>query len=385
MVLELRPLGVTCNLACDYCYQTPQRDAGNLTRPYDLDAMLAAVEQRNQPFSLFGGEPLLLRLEDLERIWRVGFERFGHNAVQTNGTLITTEHLELFRRYNVTVGVSVDGPAALNNARWTHNLERTRLATEATHQAIRRLCREHRPPGLIVTLHRGNATSDHLPSMATWMRELDALGIRSVRLHPLEIDSPSVRERYALSAQDNTDAILFFARLQDELNLRFDIIDEMRALLLGRDKTTSCVWRACDPYTTPAVTGIEGDGGSSNCGRTNKDGVDFLKADTIGFERYLMLYQTPQKHGGCQGCRFFLMCKGQCPGTAIDGDWRNRTEHCAIWTSIFTHIETALVEEDLEPLSVSAHRTAVETQLVQAWEQQLNPAIEDLLAHELHK
>ena len=27
MSIELRPLGVACNLACHYCYQNPQRDA----------------------------------------------------------------------------------------------------------------------------------------------------------------------------------------------------------------------------------------------------------------------------------------------------------------------------------------------------------------------
>ena len=61
---------------------------------------------------------------------------------------------------------------------------------------------------------------------------------------------------------------------------------------------------------------------SSNCGRTNKDGVDYLKSDHQGYERYIALYNTPHEHGGCKGCRFFLMCKGQCPGTAIDGDWQ---------------------------------------------------------------
>ena len=83
--------------------------------------------------------------------------------------------------------------------------------------------------------------------------------------------------------------------------------------------------------TTRAVQGIEGTGRLSNCGRTNKDGVDFVKAATPGYERYIALYQTPQDQGGCSGCRFFIFCKGQCPGTAMNGDWRNKTEHCDLW------------------------------------------------------
>ena len=67
-------------------------------------------------------------------------------------------------------------------------------------------------------------------------------------------------------------------------------------MLLGQDQSTTCVWNACDPYTTRAVQGIEGHGQRSNCGRTNKDGIDFVKADREGFERYLALYPRP-------GCR----------------------------------------------------------------------------------
>ena len=59
MSVELRPLGVACNIQCQYCYQNPERDAGNVARSYDLDAMKAAVEREGGPFTLFGGEALL--------------------------------------------------------------------------------------------------------------------------------------------------------------------------------------------------------------------------------------------------------------------------------------------------------------------------------------
>ena len=75
MTLELRPLGVTCNINCLYCYQNPQRDAGNYGRPYDLEAMKQAVEAYNQPFTLFGGEALLVPEEDLEDLAEPLFAR----------------------------------------------------------------------------------------------------------------------------------------------------------------------------------------------------------------------------------------------------------------------------------------------------------------------
>ncbi len=101
MAVELQPLGVSCNVRCRYCYQNPLRDAGDPARSYDLEKMKAAVEAEGGPFVLFGGEPLLLPAKDLEELWAWGLERYGANAVQTNGVLIGDRHLHLFERYHV--------------------------------------------------------------------------------------------------------------------------------------------------------------------------------------------------------------------------------------------------------------------------------------------
>jgi radical SAM protein with 4Fe4S-binding SPASM domain len=204
--------------------------------------------------------------------------------------------------------------------------------------------------------------------MHAWVQQLEAMGITSIRLHALEVEDDNVRAAYALSAEENVAAFSSFARLERELTtLCFDVFDDIRNLLLGTDDQTTCVWNACDPYTTRAVRGVEGNGQSSNCGRTNKDGIDFVKASTEGFERYLALYHTPQQHGGCSGCRFFVMCKGQCPGTAIDGDWRNRTEHCDMWKALFRHFEDELLDAGPIPVSASPERAEIEAGFLELW------------------
>jgi radical SAM protein with 4Fe4S-binding SPASM domain len=377
MTVELRPLGVKCNIQCQYCYQNPQRDAGNFERGYDLEKMKAAAAREGQAFSLFGGEPLLLPEEDLEDLWSWGLERFGRNAVQTNGTLITDSHIRLFKKYNVSVGISIDGPGAFNDVRWTGSIERTRAATDATQRSIERVLAEGVRLSLIVTLHRCNATRDKLPTMRSWFARLDQLGLKAARLHVLEVESQAIRAKYGLTVEENVEALLSLYELERcELKaLSFDLFRDMRNLLLGEDEGVSCVWRACDPYTTRAVRGIEGDGRRSNCGRTNKDGIDFTKADVESFDRYVALYLTPQEHGGCEGCRFFLMCKGQCPGTAIDGDWRNRSEYCEVWKQLFTHLEKSLREEGRETVSMRADRPALESLVVEAWASGQNMSI----------
>ena len=63
----------------------------------------------------------------------------------------------------------------------------------------------------------------------------------------------------------------------------------------------------------------------------------------------------------------FLMCKGQCPGTAIDGDWRNRTEHCLIWKALFEHFENEIREEGKEQVLPDEVRSELEAGFVKAW------------------
>jgi uncharacterized protein len=380
MGTEVRPLGVKCNITCLYCYQNPIRDAANRVPPYDIDAIEKAILQSGTEFTLFGGEPLLVPIEDLSRLWKLGFDRFGKNGIQTNGTLITDAHIELFRKFNVHVGLSIDGPGELNDLRWSHSLARTRSLTDNTISAIQLLRAAGISTSIIITLSRCNASKERLPRLIEWVRWLDGIGITSARLHTLEIDHPAIGKDYALTSPEYIEVYSTFDVLEKTLRgLRFDVLRDMRNMLLGNDRHVTCVWGACDPMATRAVQGIEGRGQTSNCGRTNKEGIEFIKADRSGFERQVALYNTKHSDGGCQGCRFFLMCKGQCPGTAINGDWRNRSEECELWYGLFEKLEAEMVCSGQTPLSKDdVLRPRIEGYMLDEWSAGRNPNIQDV-------
>ena len=63
------------------------------------------------------------------------------------------------------------------------------------------------------------------------------------------------------------------------------------------------------------------------------------------------------------------MCKGQCPGTSIDGDWRNRTEHCDLWKGLFRTLEEQMLDAGEVPLSASPERKAIEGAFLELWAQ----------------
>jgi len=381
MSLEVRPLGVKCNIQCEYCYQDPQRVPGVQTKGYDLSKIKQAVLNEGGPFTLFGGEPLLIPFRDLAELVEWGWKKFGVTYIQSNGSLLTQRHIDLFKRYNVRVGLSLDGPDELNDVRRSGDLARTRKMTERSQAALESLCQQGMRPSVIVTLHRGNASRDRIPRLLKWLLDLDGLGIRNVRLHLLEVDDERIRNTYALSDSENVAALAAIASFQPRFeHLTFDTFSDMYQLLSASPVGTTCVWNACDPYSTPAVRGIEGQGQRSNCGRTNKDGIDFIKSSDEGFERYIALYQTPQADGGCAGCRFFLMCKGQCPGTAIDGDWRNRTEQCATWFQLFSALELEMEVAGEHPVSRHPLLREAEQLVVKGWTEARNTPLVDAFA-----
>ena len=371
MTVEMRPLGVRCNLGCEYCYQEPERLSGNDRGRYSIEAMIATADEHDTRFSVFGGEPLLVPIRDLERIWRFGLHRFGQNGIQTNGTLITERHYELFQKYKVHVGFSIDGPDELNAVRASRSKSRTTLElTRRSCDWLRRCLSENLvSASLIVTLTRSNAAPDRRDRLLRWLSDLDGQGLKSARIHLLESEDDQIRKKWGLTPQENIEVLDQICALGKELkNIQFDILSDIRKLLLGRSNDVTCVWNSCDFLNTRAVQGIESDGSSSNCGRTNKEGVDYVKADGQSFERSLALYFTPQTEGGCNGCRWFAFCRGHCPGTAIDQDWRNRTEHCEVWKHLFERVEDDLLSAGIQPISDDlGQREALEWSLLRQW------------------
>lgn len=393
MSIEVRPVGVTCQLACTYCYEEGMRQEQRHHR-YDRQAVLSAIDklQSSQYFSLFGGECLILPLKDIEELLSISYKKFGRSGLQTNGALITPEHIEVFAKYKTHVGISLDGPDELNDSRWAGTLDATRKQTERTHWAIRALVNkskeyEHLLPSLIITLHAGNCSAERFPRFVEWLYELDSMGIRYINLHLMEMDYKA--DTLYLPQEEIADRLIDIWNISHTFkNLKISKFEEILKLLQGDTNNVVCHWKPCDPWNTASVQGIENDGSTSHCSRTNKDGKNWLPAEGSGvkdqyaqflnhpgaahFERQLALYVTPQEYGGCQDCQYWLMCFGQCPGEGeksgdSTGDWRKRSTYCAAFKKLFAEGERRLKLVNITPLSEHPNRRRMETELYQLW------------------
>ena len=355
----------------------------------DFDKVTAAVTARRDKagFSLFGGEPLLAPLATLERLWAWGHLQYGQNGVQTGGRPMSEDIYALVRKYNVNLSFSIDGPGECNDARRAGTLAQTREATAHSCAWLERALQDGYANGIIVTLHRMNGSADRLPLLLAWLRKLRHFGLKNVNVHALELDGAA----HTL-ALPTTQAINAMVQLWDacrEASINMAPFDDMLAMLRGKDRwrwsdgtegSVGCTWTACDPMTTPAVQGIEADGSSTMCQRVNKTRTVWTPGKPGPLVRQLVLRATPFEDGGCKGCRQMITCKGQCPGTAIGGDWRKRSNDCGLWKGLLEYLEGWLGEHGEQPVTLLPNRDEIEQRMVEWWKRGRVVTIADVLA-----
>ena len=140
-----------CNIDCSYCYWF--RDAAVYDKPKLMSAevlqqLLLRIEEHitehglvDLPIILHGGEPLLWGVENFSHFAEACAaisSRTGSAipiAVTTNGVLIDDRWLDCFEAHDISVAISLDGPAHI------HDLHRKTFQGGGTHEAVARAAR----------------------------------------------------------------------------------------------------------------------------------------------------------------------------------------------------------------------------------------------------
>lgn len=361
-----------CNLGCEYCYEEPDRELKQeqIDNEYDLDLIFERLEQFKESRDgsevpgMHGGEPLLLRDEDLESIFKWIHENYDGRGthIQTNGTLLTENHIRMFADYNVSVGISMDGPAELNESRVARSggEDVTDSMTERTQEAIKQLV-EHPDVscGVIVVVTETNCgTDERLEKLLEWMDWLNKHDVGG-HYNPA-IPYEDVQEDLSVSPERLKEVYLRTWEWQKEEDYRrWNPMREFQDNLLGL-RLSNCVNAKCDVYNAKAAQIVKGDGNTTGCGKTWAtvgDGVPFLQGDSTNNEyqeteeRYEMLKQLPgpyteevqngeiEDQGGCKGCRYWNGCQGGCPSAGLEYDYRNRVRWCPAVYALYETIE----------------------------------------------
>ena len=163
MTLRLAVLQPTslCNLDCRYCYVSGRRDPARMDDATLAAALGAVLRSRLLDPTVtvlwHAGEPLAAGRDHYERAFALVAEQRPDDvevrlSIQTNATLINDRWVELFVAHDVSVGVSVDGPA------WLHDRQRQSLSGRGSHaqtmRGLRLLQAAGRPVGALCVLTR---------------------------------------------------------------------------------------------------------------------------------------------------------------------------------------------------------------------------------------
>jgi len=177
-----------CNLKCKYCYvegsTAPQfchQSMDNTTFEKTMDCLERIVSKSNKKklnFIFYGSEPLMAKdlvTRSLERITHI-CEKTGTKPefnITTNGTLLDDQILETFKKYNVQVSVSLDGPKEANDQmRITHEDKGT---FEKISSSLKRLNEKEIPFGISCTIGPHNV--DILRENIELFKKLGAVSI----------------------------------------------------------------------------------------------------------------------------------------------------------------------------------------------------------------
>ncbi|MBW4551273.1 MAG: GRRM system radical SAM/SPASM domain protein [Aphanocapsa sp. GSE-SYN-MK-11-07L] len=131
-----------CNLDCDYCYlpdrQSKKTLSLDLLEPIFKNIFASRFLTEDFTVCWHAGEPLavpiqfyetaLTKIAELDQAFNLQRYQIGQ-SIQTNATLINQDWCDLFQKYQVSVGVSLDGPAFVHDA---HRKTRSGLGTHAS-------------------------------------------------------------------------------------------------------------------------------------------------------------------------------------------------------------------------------------------------------------
>ena len=189
--LMAKPIGPLCNLDCGYCFYLEKE---NLYPPRERFRMqddvleayvqryIAAVAAPEVEFTWQGGEPTLSGLEFFERA--VALQRLHaqgkaiRNTLQTNGTLLDDAWGVFLKRENFLVGVSLDGPRALNDV--SRPDKRGRSSYDDTVRGLAVLARHGVDFNVLVTVSSANA--GHALEI---YRHLKEIGAQFIQFNPV--------------------------------------------------------------------------------------------------------------------------------------------------------------------------------------------------------
>ncbi|MDA9474134.1 hypothetical protein XI03_06325 [Bradyrhizobium sp. CCBAU 65884] len=357
-----------CNIACKYCYMYFRGDESYKSTSRRISRETVAVlglriNEYIEEYGLehvivtfHGGEPLLVgkryfkeMLDELLSICSA--DRLGF-TVQTNGTLLDNEWIELLARYKVNVGISLDGPRLIND-RWRVDHKGKGTYAEATRGLVlAQSAADLRFRGVITVIDPSISGREYYEFMTSEL----CVERMNILLPDADHDTMSTYVKSSLNEFSSFLMELFDEWWKDypRTNIRFfeDIINK----IVGADASSDLVGSA---ECRSIIIDSDGDIEAHDVSRINKSGAHFefnVHRDSISrvfddptFKKLNQTERVPQK---CSECPVYNICRsGFVPHRySRENGYNNPSIYCEVLFNLIYHIYFKLLTDGCSPM-----------------------------------
>ncbi len=335
-------LTTKCNLKCAYCYRGDKYffqeifcdDSRRMSRAVIKKILLHAGESgMNFHIQLTGGEPTL----EPELIKWTGDLIQKHNfpasiGIQTNGTLIDTFMIKLFKKYNIEVGVSLDGSYDIQ--------EKLRGRSDLTFKGLKLLSDSRFPFQVTCVVTEHNAINlDQLALLLGSFTSVRGIGFDLLVCKGRAVKGDCV---YPCSKNDLKSGIKKFMQALAYVNKkRLNPIKIRELETLKRSYELKKSTSFCYALTDQAIA-VHPDGRVYPCAQLIDDPV-FVLGNTVEealtyeqqYRNKDILKTCTLENDYCASCSVFGFCPGDCPARLYYNDDDSAHLACVMYQTMW--------------------------------------------------
>jgi uncharacterized protein len=342
-----------CNLRCKYCYIEEGAERGRMsqeTLQNTMEQVSEASGDEEAHFIWHGGEPLLIGLDFFKRAAAISHElreRGNHisNGIQSNGTLVTEELLDLIEREkDFYLGFSIDGPEAVNNKTRVH--ANGEGAFKDIFRGIKMAKNRNASVGggAIAVVNKHNLP--HLDKIYDFFNQ-ERIGLKLNHIINATDTTLGISPMEYATAMNQ----LFDRWINDYQAIEIDPFSQIIGNFMTGRPSGCNYTNSCQEYFISV--GPQGD--IYPCGRF--DGLkDYWMGNinspgglTMALEsdvRKRLKDRKLETMAGCPDCEYVPICNGGCPHNAlIAGDIMGKDPYCAGYKTMFKHIKSKMHQE----------------------------------------
>lgn len=339
--LLIKPASSSCNLRCRYCFYydvADNREVKNYGIMNDdtLENMVKKVfddVEYSANFAFQGGEPTMAGIEFFEKFHKF-VEKYNikkiivNFSLQTNGTLLNKKWLELFKKHNYLIGLSLDGNKEM------HDTFRIDAKGEGTFSRVLKAAKMMKKAevefNILCVVNKLIAQNGKL--VYNFFKNN---GFRYYQFIPC-LDSLSCSEEkdYTLTAEDYGKFLdetfnLWYEDMMSGKRISVRHFDNYTKILLGEEP------EACDMVGHCNMNAVlESDGSMYPC---DFYVLDEFKVGNINESSFEELFKSEAEmrflrtslavDEKCKVCRYFKICRGGCrrhKELTAEGNYENR-------------------------------------------------------------